>query len=81
MHEIICYKTFDGKLFENEDEAKAYTEDKLGEELDGLLKLFKLDVARNQEYRALLQLLKNKKELEKSINAISEILDYEKGGK
>jgi|GEM_PF-6092660 len=76
MLEVICYRTFDGTLFEDQDKAEEYTEDKLGEELDGLLKLFNLDIERSREYKALLQLLKRKDELKKQIDLISNILNF-----
>lgn len=74
--EVECYKTYDGKLFECEKAAQAHADDLLGVELDGLLKLFKLDITRTQEYRALLGLLKNRQELARSIRVIHSILTY-----
>ena len=76
MKEIIYYKTFDGSLFENELQAINHTEDRLGMELDGLLKLFCLDITRNQGYKAILQLLRRDKELKAQLNLIINILNY-----
>lgn len=77
MREIVCFKTYDGELFEDENAAIEHAENLLGEQLDGLLKLFNLDITRNQEYKALIQLLKRKPELKPAIAAINALLDYE----
>ncbi|MCK9530443.1 MAG: hypothetical protein M0R77_07770 [Gammaproteobacteria bacterium] len=74
---VECYKTFDGKLFENEEQAKAHADDILGEELDGLLKLANLDITRTQEYKALLAWMKDRENLTKTINQLYNILNFE----
>lgn len=73
------YKTVDGKLFENEEQAKAHAEDILGEELDGLLKLANLDITRTQEYKALMAWMKDKDSLKKSIDTLYQILNFGEG--
>lgn len=73
--EIEAYKTPDGKIFESKKAANEHYENLLGEELDGLLKLFKLDIERSREYKVLLQLLGNKAELKKQIAAIHRLLE------
>lgn len=77
MRAIYAYQTADGQLFTDERKAKAHEDDLLGQELDGLLKLFNLDITRQEEYRSLLQLMKRKDELKRSIESILNILDHD----
>lgn len=77
--EMRCFKTFDGRLFEDEKQAKAHADDILGEELDGLLKMFHLDITRTQEYKALLALMKNRDGLQNTIARLHAILSYDHG--
>lgn len=74
--ETIAYKAPDGTLFACEEKCKEYCENLLGEELDGLLKLFKLEITRHQEFQALLGLLKNQKELKPQILKIAQLLTF-----
>lgn len=76
---ITCYKTFDDQLFESEEKAKAHADDLLGEELDGLFKLaFKdIDLERSRQMKALLSLMKDRKELKKAIATLHAILNFE----
>ena len=79
MKPVEAYECSDGALFTDERDAKAHENDLLGEELDGLLKLFEFDgnhVTRNDEYRALMRVLNKRKELRKAITAILKILDH-----
>ena len=71
-----CYKTSDGRLFEDEDKAIAHDNDILGQELDGLLKLAEMDIARNMECRALLRWMSRRKELTESIDMLHAILHH-----
>ena len=77
MIEISAYKCCDGMMFEDEKKAREHENDLLGQELDGLLRLFDLDISRNQEYKALLSVMKKRKELSESISAILNILNHE----
>lgn len=77
MHiETTCYKTADGRLFESEEKAKAHAADLLGQELDGLLKLAKIDITRSQEYKALLQWMQQPSELKAAVKAIHGLLTF-----
>ena len=76
MIEISAYKCCDGMMFEDEEKAREHEDDLLGQELEGLLRLFDLDISRNQEYKALLSVMKKREELLKSIVAISNILNH-----
>lgn len=40
MDHIHAFKTFDGKLFTSEKEAASYEDDKLGENIDELFRIF-----------------------------------------
>lgn len=81
MKTIEAYQTSDGQLFTSESKAKEHQDDLLGQELDGLLKLFNLDITRTQEYKSLFQLMKRRKELHQQIKLISQILDFEEHGR
>lgn len=75
MKEITAYLCADGSIYENERAAVAHDDDLLGAELDGLLRLFELDITRHQEYRALLCVMNKRGELLKSVNSIAQILN------
>ena len=76
IRSIVCYKTSDGQVFESEAKAKEHAENLLGEELDGLFQLAKLDITRHQQFKALLELLYHKKELAASIDSIYKLLHF-----
>lgn len=79
MQEITAYIAADGSLFTDEDKAEAHDNDLLGMELDGLLRLFKLEISRHQEYKGLLACMKERKELLKACHAIVHILEHSEG--
>lgn len=78
MLEVTAYQCADGAIFENEEQAISHEKDLLGQELDGLLKLFEFGgkLTRNDEYRGLMALINNRTELQKSITAIAHILAH-----
>ena len=76
MLEIIAYQCSDGSLHTDEDKARAHEDDLLGQELDGLLRLFALDITRVQEHRGLLRVMQNRKDLRVSLLAILKSLDH-----
>ena len=76
MKEITAYKISDGRLFEDERKAEAAQDDLIGDELDGLLKLFELDITRTQEYKALLKVLNKKAALTKQLDKLLQHLTY-----
>ncbi len=76
MREITAYQCPDGSLHQSEAKAKAHEEDLLGQELDGLLRLFELDITRNQEYRAIMAVMKKRAELAEAVGAILRILKH-----
>ena len=76
MQEISAYQCSDGALFTNEDKAKAHEEDLLGQELDGLLRLFELDISRNQEFKGILSAMKRREEVKTAAAAILAILNH-----
>lgn len=77
MREITAYQCSDGSLHTDEDKARAHEDDLLGQELDGLLRLFALDITRVQEHRGLLRVMQNRKDLKASLLALLKILDHE----
>ena len=76
MKEINAYQCSDGIVFTDEARAKAHEDDLLGQELDGLLRLFELDITRNQEYKALLCAMKKRDALKTALSALIEILEF-----
>ena len=55
MKPVEAYQTSDGQLFTNESEAVKRQDDIIGEELDGFLMMYELDITRNQEFKAVHQ--------------------------
>mgnify|MGYP000741789492 CR=1 FL=1 len=76
MREINAYLCSDGKLFTDEKQAKAHEEDLLGQEIDGLLRLYGLDITRNQEFKGCLLVMSKRKELAEAATAILAILNH-----
>ena len=76
MREITAYQCSDGSLHTDEEKARAHEDDLLGQELDGLLRLFALDITRVQEYRGLMRVMQNRKDLRVSLIAILKSLDH-----
>ena len=78
IEEITAYKTIDGTLFNDYDDAKKHMKDLLGQELDGLLRLSKITLTRNDEYKLIMGWVEQEKELRESVNAIYNILNSDK---
>lgn len=76
MKEITAYQCSDGAVYESEEKAKAHEEDLLGKELNGLLRLFELDLTRNQEYTGILKTMKKRKELKTAAALILQIIEH-----
>lgn len=76
MKEITAYQCSDGAIFNDDRNAKTHEDDLLGQEIDGLLKLYKLDISRNQEYKGCLSVMQNRAELRKSVSLILAILEH-----
>jgi len=74
--EISAYKTPDGKIFEEESDAEKHYTDLLGEELDGLMRLGKLNVTRTDEYKLIVGWINQPSELKKAINAIHALINF-----
>jgi hypothetical protein len=76
MRTIEAYQCSDGLIYDDEDKAKAHDDDLLGQELDGLLRLFELQLPRSQEYKSLLCVMKKRKELLSAVVLITAILEH-----
>lgn len=76
MLEITAYQCADGSVFTNESKAKAHDDDLLGQEIDGLLRLYCLDITRNQEFKGCLSVMGKRKELKEAATAIMSILNH-----
>lgn len=76
MKEINAYQCSDGTIFIDDRSAKAHEEDLLGQEIDGLLKLYGLDITRNQEYKGCLSVMSKRQELKETAAAILAILNH-----
>ena len=78
IEEIAAYKTVDGTIFEDYDDAQKHMEDLLGEELDGLMRLSKIALTRTDDYKLITGWMAQEKELKKAINSIYKILNSDK---
>lgn len=76
MQEITAYQCADGSIHVDEDKARAHDDDLLGQEIDGFLRLFALDISRVQEYRAILAAMKKRGELLEAARKIVGILEH-----
>lgn len=76
MREITAYLCADGSIHANEAKAKAHDDDLLGQELDDLLRLFELDITRNQSFKSILCVMKKRAELSKAVGEILRILNH-----
>lgn len=76
MREITAYQCADGSIHADEAKAKAHDDDLLGQELDGLLRLFELDITRNQSFKSILGVMKKRAELAEAAREILRILHH-----
>lgn len=76
MKTIEAFQSADGQLFLDEKAAIARDDDLLGEALDGLFVLFKLDVSRSQQHKALLSAMGQRKALHASLLEALHVLDH-----
>jgi hypothetical protein len=75
LQEITAYRCSDGSVHADEKKAQAHEDDLLGQELDGLLRLFELDITRNQEFKGILCAMKKRSEILKAAQTIITILE------
>lgn len=75
MQEITAYRCSDGSIHSDETKAKDHEDDLLGQELDGFLRLFELDITRNQEFKGILCAMKKRSEILKAAQIIINILE------
>lgn len=76
MREVSVFECADGSFHSDQKKAIAHDDDLLGAELDGLLRLFELDTTRNQDYRALILVMKKREKLKSAIKSILAILEH-----
>lgn len=74
--ETVCYKTPDGQLFDDEENANKHYDDLIGEELDGLMRLSKINMTRTDEFKLIVGWINQPDELKKAINAIHKIINF-----
>lgn len=79
MREITVYQAADGSIHTTEKSAVEKDDDLLGQELNGLLRLFNLDLGKSQEYKALVHVMKNRDELLKATHAVVRIIEHSEG--
>lgn len=77
MRKVECFKTYDGKLFEDEKEALAHADDILGEALEKLVQIANHNMTRSEEYKFIVSLMENRAALRTTIFKIADILYYE----
>ena len=75
MQEITAFRCSEGSIHSDEKKAQAHEDDLLGQELDGLLRLFQLDITRNQAFKGILCVMKKRPELLKAAKIIINILE------
>lgn len=75
LTEITAYRCSDGSIHQDEAKASAHEDDLLGQELDGFLRLFELDITRNQEFKGILCAMKKRTDLLASAKLIINILE------
>lgn len=75
--EITCYKTHDGKLFEDFDKAQEHETDLVGQEVDNLCKVLCIDLRRNG-FQAVCKALsqENRKALTDAVASLHDVLGY-----
>ena len=77
MKTIECYKTSDGKVFEDEEKAQAHEDDMIGEELESLLMhVMGLNTGRSEVYKGTIKAINNKKALKEACKIILDVLQY-----
>ena len=76
MKTIHAYQCADGSIFTDEKKAKAHDDDLLGQEIDGLLRLYCLDITRNQEFKGCLSVMGKREELKNAALAILSVLNH-----
>ena len=77
MKAIECYKTSDGKVFEDEEKAQAHEEDMIGEELESLLMhVMELNTGRSEVFKGIMKAINNKKALKEACKIILDVLQY-----
>lgn len=77
VKQINAYKTSDGTLFECDIKANKHQVDLLGKELDGLLKIFNLNITRSESFKSLTSILDGDlKQLKEQIKLINDILTF-----
>jgi hypothetical protein len=79
MIEINAYQCADGSIFTCEKQAKAHDDDLLGQEIDGLLRLYALDITRNQEFKGCLSVMGKREELKNAALALLTVLNHCEG--
>jgi hypothetical protein len=75
MQEITAYQCSDGSIHDDENKAQAHEDDLLGQELDGFLRLFELDITRGKESKGILCAMKKRAEILKAAQIIINILE------
>jgi hypothetical protein len=75
MKEITAFRCSDGSIHSDEKKAQAHEDDLLGQELDGFLRLFELDITRNQEFKGILCAMKKRPALLEAAKLIVNILE------
>lgn len=77
--EITAYQSANGELHLSEDAAKSRDEDLLGGALEGLLRLFALDITRTQQYAGVLRAMKNPDALQAAMREALRVLEFGPG--
>ena len=74
--EITAYQTPDGEIFTDENKADKHYSDLLGEQLDGLMRLSKIQLKRTDEFKLIMGWIDQPDELKKAICKIHSIIKF-----
>lgn len=77
MKIIECFKTSDGRMFEDEKHAEDAENDLIGAELDELIyRIMRMDPGHQAVYRGVLSALKRKSELLACVKRIADVIEF-----
>jgi len=79
MKTIEAYQASDGQLFTDAVQCRKHQEDIIGADIDGLLQMFELDISRNQQFKAVLCVMKKRDSLTHVLRELLEHLDHDEG--
>lgn len=77
MKTIEAYQSSDGQLFTDAVQCRKHQDDIIGADIDGLLQMFELDISRNQQFKAVLCVMKKRDSLTYVLRELLEHLEHD----